>query len=150
MIKKVRRECENSSLRRSTLLSEWYHVLQTCGQTGCAESFERSKTDSDVLSFVAVFQADPSGVSRSRDARLCARPWSGLSAHYQLGTLNALVNHRSARCSRLWPRFLAAARRGFLGCSCVPARPRHGGKSFERYSISRRNVYIRARFAFTA
>lgn len=120
----------------------------TCGQTGCADSFERDKTDSDVLSFVAVFQADPLGVSRSRDARLWARPWSGLYIYRPITSLarwNALVNHRSS-CSRLLPRFLAAVER-FLGPVC--ARSRHG-KSFELRPVSRRNVYTRARLAFIA
>lgn len=60
------------------------------------------------------FQEDSVPVSRSRDARLWGCLGSAISAHYQPGTLNVLVNHRSG-WPRLLPRFLAS--RGSMTCS---------------------------------
>lgn len=70
-------------------------------------------------------------------------PGRGLSAHYQPGMLNVLVNHRSG-CSHLLSRFLAVPRRDFSS-SC--ARDRGMENRFELElrlaNVSRRNVYTR-------
>lgn len=73
-------------------------------------------------------------------------PGRGLSAHYQPGMLNVLVNHRSG-CSRLLSRFLAA-REGFLKLAGARARAPNRdtenrfepGLSVSR-DASRRNAY---------
>lgn len=117
----------------------------TCGQTGCANSFERGKTDSDVLSFVAVFQAGPLGVSRSRDARLWARPRSGLS-----GPLPAWHVERPRKSPKWLLAFVAAISccwERFLGLVCMRARAIVVRKIVwtvpHLAKTARRNVYAR-------
>lgn len=82
-------------------------VLPHADETGCAGSFERGKTDSDVL-LRGGFSSGSVGWAFHGRATPDFEPGRGLglSAHYQPGTLNALVNHRSARvcCRDFSPR----------------------------------------------
>lgn len=70
-------------------------------ETGCAGSFERGKTDSDVLLRGSFFKRRLRWAFHGR-ATPDFEPGRGLalSAHYQPGTLNALINHPSG-CSRV-------------------------------------------------
>lgn len=118
----------------------------TCGQTGCANSFERGKTDSDVLSFVAVFQAGPLGVSRSRDARLWARPRSGLS-----GPLPAWHVERPRKSPKWLLAFVTAisccwgeiSRPRVYACACTIVARKIVWTVPHLAKTARRNVYAR-------
>lgn len=116
------------------------------GETGCAGSFERAKTDSDVLSPSRRFFKRLRWAFHGR-ATPDFEPGRGLSAHYQPGTLNALVNHPSAlafccrdfsprRCARDLPRRDRAEEHDFGG-----TRARGGRAARTRYLVTvARNV----------